>query len=110
LPGNWKHLTITTAKWPAGIDIINIMWRKALRHYTAGRGLTGSLEIDDRDVAMAQYITNSAYPDGSKRAARVRLARLYIRDFRRELIREQHYLEAAARLALMDTAPPGATS
>jgi hypothetical protein len=38
-------------KFPCGIDVIDIMWRKALRHYSAGRGLTGSLEIDSRDVA-----------------------------------------------------------
>jgi hypothetical protein len=46
---------------------------------------------------MAAYITSRAYPDGSKREARIRLAQLHIRRFRRELIGEQHYLEAAAR-------------
>jgi hypothetical protein len=87
--------------WPKGIDVIGLIWRKALRHYTIGRGPTGSEAIDDRDVAMAAYITDRAYPDHSRRQGRLRLARLCIREFRRELIQEQHYLEAAARRALM---------
>jgi hypothetical protein len=62
------------------------------------------LEIDDRDVAMAAYITSHAYPDGSKREARLRLARLCIRGFRRDLVRQNHYIEAAARRALMGAA------
>jgi hypothetical protein len=92
---------MTPSEWPPGIDVIGIMWRKALRHHTVGRGLTGSLGIDDRDVAMATFITDRAYPDGSKRAARIRLARLCIREFRRKLIEENRYIEAAARRALM---------
>jgi hypothetical protein len=96
-------------RWPAGIDIIGLMWRKALRHYTVGRGLTGSQEIDGRDVAMATFITDRAYPDGSKRTARIRLARLCIREFRRELIEENRYIEAAARRALMGAASTGVT-
>jgi hypothetical protein len=93
-------------RWPRGIDVIGIMWGKALRHYTIGRGLTGSLAIDDRDLAMAEYITSHAYPDGFKRAARLRLARLCIREFRRELVRERRLLEAAARRALMGATIP----
>jgi hypothetical protein len=87
--------------WPAGIDIIGLMWRKALRHYTVGRGLTGGQEIDDRDVAMATFITDRAYLDGNKRAARIRLARLCIREFRRELTEENRHIEAAAKRTLM---------
>jgi hypothetical protein len=88
-------------RWPRGIDVIGVIWRKALRHYTVGRDLFGDLAIDDRDVAMAKYITSRAYPDGSKREARLRLARLHVRRFRRELIEQKLFLESAARGALM---------
>jgi hypothetical protein len=48
-------------------------------------------------------------PKHSGRKALDRLQRLYIRHFRRELIRQQHYLEAAASRALFDMASSGVT-
>jgi hypothetical protein len=92
---------MTPSNWPRGIDVIAIMWREALAHYTASRGLTGSAAIDDRATAMAAYVTSRAYPDGAPRQGRLQLARLLIRHFRRELINRQRYLEATAGRALM---------
>jgi hypothetical protein len=64
---------------------------------------TESLDVEAYDAAAAAFMKQFAIsgPDHPGRKALDRLQRLYIRRFRRELVGQQHYLEAAARRALM---------
>jgi hypothetical protein len=102
---------MTTAKWPAGIDVIGRFHRWQTRRCVPvlrdaiERLAAGSANVEAYDVAIDAFVKQRKIsgPRHPGRQALDRLQRLYIRRFRRELIGQQHYLEAAARRALMGT-------
>jgi hypothetical protein len=89
--------------------MVGALWKTALRQYTHDRGLTGGVEIDAKDEQMIAHICERAFCRDPRIRARRRLARFYIRRSRRELIEQQRYIEAAARLVLMGAASTGVT-
>jgi hypothetical protein len=89
------------SEWPAGIDF----WRYALRVYSRSdrRAIEGlaaeSHNVDWYDAAARAFVLKreKSYPQHPGSRALRRLARRYVKYFRRELIREHRFLEVAAR-------------
>jgi hypothetical protein len=69
---------------------------------------SGSANVEAYDIAIAAFVKQReiSSPKHPGRKALDRLMRFYIRHFRRELVIEQRYLEAAARRALMASGCP----
>ena len=99
---------MTPSEWPSGIDLVGGYWHWALRvlaksDKAAIERLTAeSPDLDWYEEATATYLAERerSYPGHPGRNALRRLARLYIRHYRRELIRQHQFLEMAARHAL----------
>jgi hypothetical protein len=104
---------MTPAEWPLGIDVIGRFhrWqtrrcvpvlRDAIQRLAAGSANVAAYDIANAAFAKPRKISRPRHPG---RKALDRLQRLYIRHFRRELVRQQDYLEAAAKRALMGSMP-----
>jgi hypothetical protein len=97
------------SEWPAGIDVHGRFQRWKLRQCVPTlrnaieRLATESQDVEHFDAAAAGFTRQRAIsgPWHPSRRALDRLARLYIRHYRRELVRQSRIVEAAARWALM---------
>jgi hypothetical protein len=104
---------MTLEEWPRGIDVIGRFHRWQTRRCVPvlrdaiERLAAGSANVEAYDVAIAAFVKQRKIsgPRHPGRKALDRLQRLYIRHFRRELVRQNRYLEAAARQALMLSGP-----
>jgi hypothetical protein len=100
---------ITPAQWPDGINMARRFEHWKLRQCVPIlRGTIEKLASESPtaewfDAAAAAFTRQFAIsgPRHPGRRALDRLARLYIRHFRRELVRQHQYIEAAARWALI---------
>jgi hypothetical protein len=103
---------MTPAKWPKGVDVVG-RWRRwqarqcvpTLRS-AIERLAAESPNVECYDAAAAAFLEQHelSLPMHPKRRVLDRLARLYVRHFRRELVREHQFLEIASRHALMAAA------
>ena len=97
---------------PAGIDVLGRFERWKRRQLAAI--LKGAIErlaaesatVECYDAAITAFLRQHemSFPMHPGRPALDRLLGLYVRHFRRELVRERRFLETAARHALMDVA------
>jgi hypothetical protein len=100
------------AEWPRGIDVIGRFHRWQTRRCVPvlrdaiERLAAGSANAEAYAVAIAAFVKQRKIsgPVHPGRKALDRLQRLYIRHFRRELVRQNQYLEAAAKTALVGAA------
>jgi hypothetical protein len=105
------------AGWPIWYRRGRRLWWQTRRCVPTLRSAIERLAAESRDVAsydaaaaafLMQFEISG--PKHLGRPALDRLLRFYIRHFRRELIEENRYIEAAARRALMGAASPGGTA
>ena len=97
------------SQWPRGIDVLGRYHRWNTRRCVPGlrsaieKLAAESADVTCFDIAARAYLERYAIcaPVHPGRGALQRLARRYVRHFRREMVRERQYLEAAAKWALM---------